>query len=35
MGGIYSQKRVRTELIPALDDAISKEELDLLLLVPL
>ena len=35
MGGIYSQKRVRTELLPALDDAISKEELDLLLLVPL
>ena len=35
MGGIYSQKRVKRELIPALDDAIRKEELDLLLLVPL
>ena len=35
MGGIYSQNRVMSELLPALDDAVSKEELDLLLLVPL
>jgi len=35
MGGIYSRKRVMTELIPALDEAVTKEELDLLLLVPL
>lgn len=35
MGGIYSQSRVKSELIPALADAISQEQLDLLLLVPL
>lgn len=35
MGGIYSQKRVRTELIPNLVDAIGTERIDLLFLVPL
>lgn len=35
MGGIYSQRRVREELIPALEDAIDAEQIDLLLLVPL
>lgn len=35
MGGIYSQKRVGLELIPALEEAFDSEELDLLLLVPL
>ena len=35
MGGIYSQRRVRQELIPALDQAISEENIDVLLLVPL
>lgn len=35
MGGIYSQKRVRAELIPRLAEAIAKERLDLLFLVPL
>lgn len=35
MGGIYSQSRVRTELIPNLEAAIQNEELDLLLLIPL
>ncbi|MBO6702390.1 MAG: hypothetical protein JJ921_08605 [Pseudomonadales bacterium] len=35
MGGIYSRKRVETELIPNLDDAVKREKLDLLLLVPL
>jgi len=35
MGGIYSQNRVRNELIPNLVDAIDKEQIDLLLLVPL
>ncbi len=35
MGGIYSQNRVKKELIPALTDAIDKEKIDLLLLVPL
>ncbi|MDH5736732.1 MAG: hypothetical protein OEZ23_00405, partial [Gammaproteobacteria bacterium] len=35
MGGIYSQRRVREELIPSLDEAINKEEIDLLLLIPL
>lgn len=35
MGGIYSQRRVREELIPALDLAISGENIDVLLLVPL
>ena len=35
MGGIYSQNRVRTELIPNLEQAVADERLDLLLLVPL
>lgn len=35
MGGIYSQKRVTAELIPRLTQAIDKENVDLLLLVPL
>ena len=35
MGGIYSQNRVRSELIPNLAKAIAKERLDLLFLVPL
>lgn len=35
MGGIYSQRRVREELIPSLDKAIASEEIDLLLLIPL
>lgn len=35
MGGIYSQRRVREELIPALEEAIDAEEIDFLLLVPL
>jgi hypothetical protein len=35
MGGIYSQNRVRQELIPNLAEAIGQQELDLLLLIPL
>jgi len=35
MGGIYSTRRVKTELIPNLEAAVEKENLDLLLLVPL
>ncbi len=35
MGGIYSQKRAMAELIPNLTEAIAKERIDLLLLVPL
>ena len=35
MGGIYSQNRVITKLIPDLTEAIDKETVDLLLLVPL
>ncbi len=35
MGGIYSQNRVKNELIPNLQAAIATEEIDLLLLVPL
>ncbi len=35
MGGIYSQRRVGTELIPTLEEAVDNEEIDLLLLVPL
>ena len=35
MGGIYSQHRVRSELIPRLEAAVGKEKPDLLLLVPL
>ena len=35
MGGIYSKKRVQNELIPNLEGAINKQQLDILLLVPL
>ena len=35
MGGIYSQRRVREELIPSLIRAINAEAVDCLLLVPL
>lgn len=35
MGGIYSRRRVREELIPQLEDALEAEQIDLLLLVPL
>ncbi len=35
MGGIYSQGRVKDELIPSLETAIGEEAPDLLLLVPL
>lgn len=35
MGGIYSQRRVKEELIPSLETAIASEEIDLLLLIPL
>ena len=35
MGGVYSTRRVREELIPDLEAALAKERLDLLLLVPL
>ncbi len=35
MGGIYSQRRVRQELIPSLKDALAAERIDKLLLVPL
>ena len=35
MGGIYSQNRVRSELIPNLAEAVDRERLDLLFLVPL
>ena len=35
MGGIYSQRRVREELIPSLQQALSSEEIDLLILIPL
>ena len=35
MGGIYSQRRVTEELIPNLEAVVRKQELDLLLLVPL
>ena len=35
MGGIYSQRRVVEELIPALEQGIADEEIDVLLLVPL
>lgn len=35
MGGIYSQRRVNEELIPRLKEAIYRESIDLLLLVPL
>lgn len=35
MGGIYSQRRVREELIPAVDAHFSKEQVDIALLVPM
>lgn len=35
MGGIYSQARVASELLPNLETAIEDEQLDLLLLIPL
>jgi hypothetical protein len=35
MGGIYSKNRVINELIPKLEDAVYKEQLDVLLLIPL
>lgn len=35
MGGIYSQRKVINELIPAIEAAVDRQELDLLLLVPL
>ncbi len=35
MGGIYSQRRVNDELIPALQSALTRESIDCLLLVPL
>ncbi|MFT5211452.1 MAG: D-proline reductase (dithiol) PrdB [Flavobacterium sp.] len=35
MGGIYSQRRVKEELIPNLEMLVDQQKLDLLLLVPL
>jgi D-proline reductase (dithiol) PrdB len=35
MGGIYSQRRVAAELIPALEQGVVNEGIDVLLLVPL
>jgi D-proline reductase (dithiol) PrdB len=35
MGGIYSQRRVREELIPALADAFARQNVDAVLLVPM
>jgi hypothetical protein len=35
MGGIYSQRRVATELIPDLQARLMDEQIDVLLLVPL
>ncbi len=35
MGGIYSQRKVKEELIPQLEAAVNRQQLDLLLLVPL
>lgn len=35
MGGIYSQRRVGSELIPALTEALTKQKIDALLLIPL
>lgn len=35
MGGIYSQRRVREELIPGLKQAMEEDPIDCLLLVPL
>ena len=35
MGGIYSQRKVRTELAPALAEAFAGQEVDIVLLVPM
>jgi hypothetical protein len=35
MGGIYSQRRVNEELIPALQEVVKEDSIDCLLLVPL
>ncbi|MFP5468745.1 MAG: glycine/sarcosine/betaine reductase selenoprotein B family protein, partial [Alphaproteobacteria bacterium] len=35
MGGIYSQRRVHAELIPALSEAFRKQKVDAVLLVPM
>jgi len=35
MGGIYSQRRVRDELIPALYEGLRSQEVDVALLVPM
>lgn len=35
MGGIYSQRRVREELIPAVEEAFAEQAVDAALLVPL
>jgi hypothetical protein len=35
MGGIYSQRRVREELIPTVEDAFAEQAVDVALLVPL
>jgi D-proline reductase (dithiol) PrdB len=35
MGGIYSQRKVRDELIPEVEAAVDEQNLDVLLLVPL
>ena len=35
MGGIYSQRRVKEELIPALDKAFDAQNIDAALLIPL
>jgi len=35
MGGIYSQRKVKEELIPEIEAAVNKQSLDVLLLVPL
>lgn len=35
MGGIYSQRRVREELIPALEERLRTQDVDAVLLVPM
>ncbi len=35
MGGIYSQRRVREELIPAVEERFRRQEVDAVLLVPM
>ncbi|MEM7748684.1 MAG: glycine/sarcosine/betaine reductase selenoprotein B family protein [Pseudomonadota bacterium] len=35
MGGIYSQRRVREELIPALEEQFREQDVDAVLLVPM